>query len=56
MLIEYDPVVPLDPKQVISHTYEASGLCAAADVERDADVDLRVRLPRSAVLQRRRRC
>ncbi|KAF8678535.1 hypothetical protein AX14_004695 [Amanita brunnescens Koide BX004] len=24
MLIEYDPVVPLDPKQIISHTYEVA--------------------------------
>ena len=29
MLIEYDPVIPNDPKQVISHKYEASSLCDA---------------------------
>ena len=29
MLFEYDPVIPNDPKQVISHKYEASSLCSA---------------------------
>ena len=56
MLIEYDPVIPDDPKQVISHKYEASSFSRYWLVERNIDIDLLVRLLRFAELQRRRRC